>query len=228
MRLNADFDQTVIITPEQRQSSPSPVAGVERFMLDRIGGEIARATTIVRFAPDKFFPEHSHDGGEEYLVLDGVFSDQYGDFPTGTYVRNPVGTSHSPHTIPGCTIFVKLWQFDPEDQKQISVNTHKSTWKPGHQSGQEILKLHHFKNEVVTMERWQAGSKIDRLVFDGGMEILLLEGRLIEAADPARIYPKGTWFRFPAATRLMFNCPEDCTFFCKTGHLLERIEAPAV
>ncbi|MCZ4282752.1 cupin domain-containing protein [Kiloniella laminariae] len=228
MRLNADFSQAVIITPELRQSSPSPAPGVERFMLDRIGDEVARATTIVRFAPDKFFPEHRHDGGEEYLVLEGVFSDQYGDFPAGTYVRNPVGTSHSPHTVSGCTIFVKLWQFDPGDQTQLAIDTTKADWKPGSIPGQTVLDLHSFGSEVVKMERWQKGSKITRQAPTGGMEFLLLSGELQKSGETGDIYPAGTWFRFPEGTELGFDCLEDTAFFCKSDHLSQRIEAPAV
>ena len=40
-------------------------------MLDRIGTEKARATTIVEFQPNSKFPEHEHVGGEEFLVLKG-------------------------------------------------------------------------------------------------------------------------------------------------------------
>ncbi|MEM6665983.1 MAG: cupin domain-containing protein [Pseudomonadota bacterium] len=108
MRLNADFSERVVLRPSDRKWVPSPSGGVERMMLDRIGGEVARATTIVRFQPASRFDAHTHGGGEEYLVLDGVFSDESGDYPAGTYVRNPIGTSHTPHTDAGCTIFVKL------------------------------------------------------------------------------------------------------------------------
>ena len=104
MRINADFKQTAIVKPEDTSWIPSPAKGVDRIMLDRIGDEVARATTIVRFAKDKYFPEHQHDGGEEFFVLEGIFSDQYGDFPAGTYVRNPIGTSHSPHTVEGLSL----------------------------------------------------------------------------------------------------------------------------
>src|SRR6056297_2598515 len=69
--------------------------GVRRRMLDRIGNEVARATTIVRFDPGSAFSAHTHDGGEEYLVLDGTFQDEDGDFPAGSYVRNPPTSSHA-------------------------------------------------------------------------------------------------------------------------------------
>jgi hypothetical protein len=58
-------------------------------MLDRIGDEVARATSIVRYAPASHFSPHVHDGGEEFLVLEGTFQDEHGDYPVGSYVRNP-------------------------------------------------------------------------------------------------------------------------------------------
>ena len=117
MHINADFSQRVVVRPEDYEWVSSPAAGVERMMLDRIGDDVARATTIVRFAPDSQFDTHTHGGGEEFLVLEGVFSDETGDYPAGTYVRNPIGTSHKPHTKEGCTILVKLHQFDDDDQE---------------------------------------------------------------------------------------------------------------
>src|SRR6516165_7170873 len=55
----------------------------------RIGDEVARATSVVRYAPKSRFSAHIHGGGEEFLVLDGVFQDEHGDFPVGSYIRNP-------------------------------------------------------------------------------------------------------------------------------------------
>lgn len=119
MEINADFSRRVVVHSNQLEWRPSPMKGVERRMLDRIGGEVARATTIVRYAPDSKFSAHTHTGGEEFIVLDGVFQDEHGDFPVGTYVRNPPTTSHTPGSEEGCTIFVKLWQFDMADRTQF-------------------------------------------------------------------------------------------------------------
>eukprot|EP00797_Seminavis_robusta_P017133 Sro2559_g331280.1 Factor ChrR (124) ;mRNA; f:12829-13200 len=80
-------------------------------MLDRVGEEKARATTIVEYSPNSKFPKHTHIGGEEFLVLKGTFKDQHGAFPAGTYVRNPIGSEHAPWVDgDGCTIMVKLLQ----------------------------------------------------------------------------------------------------------------------
>jgi quercetin dioxygenase-like cupin family protein len=108
MRVNADFDQRVVSRPEDQHWIASPLAGVDRIMLDRVGGEVARATSIVRYAPGSHFSAHTHGGGEEFVVLDGVFSDEHGDYPAGSYVRNPIGTAHAPHSRDGCTNFLKV------------------------------------------------------------------------------------------------------------------------
>ena len=137
MELNADFSERVLIHSDQTEWQASPMQGVSRRMLDRIGGEVARATTIVRYAPNSHFSAHTHTGGEEFIVLDGVFQDEHGDYPTGTYVRNPPTTSHTPGAAQGCTIFVKLWQFDPADRTPEVIDTNKigrvdDATRPGH------------------------------------------------------------------------------------------------
>ena len=115
MRIHADFSQRAIVAPSADRWLNSPESGVDRFMLDRIGDEVARASSLVRYAPSSSFPRHLHPEGEEFLVLEGVFSDEHADYPGGTYVRNPPGSGHSPYSVDGCRIFVKLRQFDAED-----------------------------------------------------------------------------------------------------------------
>ena len=138
MRLNADFALPVVIHPGDAPWVASPLAGMERQMLDRIGEELARATSIVRYAPGSHFSAHGHPGGEEFLVLDGVFSDERGDYPAGTYVRNPIGSRHAPFSREGCTIFVKLMQFDPADRAEVVIDSRRAEWTPrqhNYQSG---------------------------------------------------------------------------------------------
>ena len=107
MQLNADFSQRALIRPTDSPWVASPMPGVERRMLDRIGDEVARATSIVRYAPGSHFDRHVHDGGEEILVLEGVFSDEHGDYPAGTWLRSPDGSAHQPYSETGCLIWVK-------------------------------------------------------------------------------------------------------------------------
>ena len=142
MKINADFSKRVVIHSEQEPWVASPLPGVERRMLDRVGEEVARATSIVRYAPGSRFSAHSHGGGEEFLVLEGTFSDADGDYPAGSYVRNPIGTRHAPWSEEGCTIFVKLQQFAPDDQRQFSIDTHSAEWQAGPVDGVTMLALH--------------------------------------------------------------------------------------
>ena len=76
MELNADFSKRVAVHAARMPWVASPMPGVDRRMLDRIGEEVARATSIVRYAPGSHFSPHTHGGGEEFLVLEGVFTDE--------------------------------------------------------------------------------------------------------------------------------------------------------
>src|SRR5947208_1578219 len=152
--VNADFSRRVVIATDEMPWIPSPQAGVERRMLDRIGGEVARATSLVRYAAASSFPAHEHALGEEFLVLSGVFSDEHGDYPAGTYVRNPPHSRHTPHTVPGCTILVKLRQMPPAESKRLVIDTSSAGWEAAGQPGLARLALHEVAGgESVAMER---------------------------------------------------------------------------
>src|ERR1041384_5451885 len=145
MELRARFDQREVVRPEDEPWRASPMAGVERRMLDRIGEEVARATSIVRYAADARFSAHTHGGGEEFLVLGGSFHDATGDYPEGAYVRNPIGTSHAPWAGPdGAVLFVKLWQFAAADTQRVVIATRTAAWHPGPVAGVTVLPLHEF------------------------------------------------------------------------------------
>ncbi len=131
MNLNSDFDRRVVLFSHDAAGTPSPLRGVERRMLDRVGGEVARATSIVRYAPGSRFDRHGHGGGEEILVLEGVFSDEHGDYPSGTYLRNPPGTAHTPFSREGCALFVKLWQFAAMTCSRSDIDTARPPGIPG-------------------------------------------------------------------------------------------------
>ncbi|QGX96880.1 cupin [Roseovarius faecimaris] len=216
MRLNADFSKRVVVHPDEYDWVASPAAGVERMMLDRIGEEVARATTIVRFAPDSYFDAHEHGGGEEFLVLDGVFSDESGDFPAGSYVRNPIGTSHKPHTREGCTILVKLHQFAADDSAQFSVSTRDAGFEPTGVDGLTVLPLHRHGEEYVRMLRFQPGTVATPHTHVGGEEIFVLEGGF---EDEHGHYPTGTWLRNPDGSSHAPRSNEGCLLWMKTGHL---------
>ena len=216
MRLHDDFSKRVVIRPGDVQWTPSPSAGVERMMLDRLGDEVGRATTVVRFAPGSRFPEHVHDGGEEFLVLEGVFSDETADFPVGAYVRNPAGTKHAPHTEAGCTIFVKLCQFDEADTEQKSIETARALFAPGLVPGLSVLPLHQHGVESVALVRWAKGTRFQAHQHRGGEEIFVIEGTF---QDEHGDYPAGTWIRSPHSSKHDPFSDDGCLIYVKTGHL---------
>lgn len=222
MRLNADFSKRVVIRPDDYDWVKSPAAGVERMMLDRIGDEVARATTIVRFAPESYFDAHTHGGGEEFFVLEGVFSDETGDFRAGTYVRNPIGTSHKPHTKEGCTILVKLHQFAASDTKQFHIDTTTAEFAPSASEGVSVLPLHSAVNEEVRLVRFAPGARASAHSHKGGEEIYVLEGTL---ADEHGTYPAGTWLRSPDMSEHTPFSDEGCLLYMKTGHLPDQSAA---
>ncbi|HVJ43876.1 MAG TPA: cupin domain-containing protein [Dongiaceae bacterium] len=224
MELNADFAQRVAVHSAQMPWIASPMAGVDRRMLDRIGDEVARATSIVRYAPRSQFSPHTHGGGEEFLVLEGVFQDEHGDFPAGSYIRNPPTSSHTPGSEPGCVIFVKLWQFNPADRTQIRIDTSTRRYAVAPaRNGVEIMSLFADEMEDVRLERWAPRAKVE-LPLPGGGEFLVIEGSFEEAGES---FPAQSWLRLPAGGRLHATAgPEGCRLWVKTGHLAGRIEAP--
>lgn len=216
MEINADFSKSATVRPADREWVASPLPGVERVMLDRIGGEVARATSIVRYAPGSRFDAHEHAKGEEYLVLDGVFSDQDGDHGPGSYVRNPPGTSHAPWSEDGCTIFVKLRQFEDDDLTPVTVDTRTGDWQPFLREGLEVMKLHQHGDELVRLLRIAPGAQLPRHGHHAGEEILVLEGTL---EDDFGVYPAGTWNRHPPGSNHRAWSAAGCTLWAKTGHL---------
>ena len=153
--INADFKQRAVIRPDNYKWVDSPMPGVKRMLLDRVGDEVSRATSIVRFAPHTAFFSHSHFGGEEFLVLEGVFSDEHQNYAKGSYVRNPIGTSHTPNIgKEGATILVKLHQFAQNDTEQKMIDTQNYPWRQGLVDGLMVIPLHEFKGEKVALVKW--------------------------------------------------------------------------
>jgi len=218
MELNADFSRRVAVHAARLPWVASPMAGVERRMLDRIGEEVARATSIVRYAPGSHFSPHVHDGGEEFLVLEGVFQDEHGEFPAGSYVRNPPTSRHTPGSVPGCILFVKLWQFDLSDRTQVEIDTRTMSYRPATgRPGVEFIPLFCDTREEVSLERWAPGAPIT-MTLPGGAEVLVLDGDFHEGSE--RFEPQ-SWLRLPADSTLEAKAgSEGCKVWVKTGHLL--------
>jgi anti-sigma factor ChrR (cupin superfamily) len=216
MRLNADFSERIVLETPNLAWSDSPVPGIRRRVLDRDGGEVARATSIVRYAPGSQFTPHVHDGGEEILVLEGVFADESGTYGPGTYLRNPPGSSHAPGSTDGCTLFVKLRHFDPQDRERVVVDTVAEAWRPGLVPGLEVMPLAEFGTQHTALVRWAPGTVFKPHRHYGGEEILVLDGVF---ADEHGRYPALTWIRSPHLSTHHPFSDEGCTLLVKTGHL---------
>lgn len=219
MLLNADFSKPAIVIPTVKDWIASPASGVSRLMLDRIGDEVARATSLVRYAADSRFSRHEHAKGEEFFVLDGIFSDERGDYPTGTYVRNPPGSGHSPFSADGCRILVKLRQFDPEDLTPVVVDTNaEQHWQFDEFAQLACAKLHHYGSEEVQMLRMSKGGAYSRDVGGGGLELLIVSGSVEYDGGS---FDAESWLRLPAGADLRLFATEPTTLWMKTGHLPE-------
>ena len=224
MDQNADFTERAAMHGASMDWIPSPVAGVCRRMFDRIGYEVARATSIVRYAPRSQFSPHVHGGGEEFLVLEGVFQDEHGDYPTGSYVRNPPTSSHTPGSEPGCVIFVKLWQFDPRDRTHVRIETDKLELEPDpERPGVACAPLYQDAHEDVRLEVWKPEAEIS-LDVPGGIELLVLDGSFSENGEP---FPYQSWLRLPPGGALKAKAGAlGCRLWVKSGHLSEPPQAP--
>ncbi len=217
IELNANFDERASVHGAALEWQASPMQGVERRMIERIGGEVARATSIVRYAPGSKFSAHVHTGGEEFLVLDGVFQDEHGDFPKGSYIRNPPDSSHTPGSEEGCTIFVKLWQFEQSDRTHIRIGTNQLA--PREAVGREgvaIMPLFNDTRENVRIEKWDAGAAV-AFTPDGGIEIFVIDGGFRENGEA---FSGQSWLRLPVGTELNARAgPDGCICWIKEGHL---------
>ena len=196
----------------------SPEPGVTRKLLERVGGErVSRATSVVRYAAGSKFADHTHDDGEEFLVLDGTFSDESGDYPKNWYVRNPPGSSHAPFSKDGTKIFVKLGQMHIFDRKSVRIDTScaNADWQIA-ECGSKSLQLFDSPYEHVALVHWPAGLKLDPMRFAGGLEIYVIKGRYVDEFGDHR---PGSWLRIPAGHGHQPRAIEDSLLYVKTGHL---------
>jgi anti-sigma factor ChrR (cupin superfamily) len=215
MNINADFSQRVVINHLDLPWIPSPRHGVDRRMLERQGDEIARATSIVRYQPGSKFQMHTHDLGEEILVLEGVLSDETGDYPAGTYIMNPPQSSHAPFSENGCTLFVKLRHLGSEQVDREIVDTRTDPWYRGLVEGLNVMPLMQ-QGSGSTLVRWAPQTFFNPHRHYGGEEIFVVSGVF---EDEHGRYPAGTWIRSPHMSQHQPFSREGCTIFVKTGHL---------
>lgn len=216
--LNADFSEAVVVhtSAEDWQSSPSP--RVWRKRLDLSGpAECGRVTSIVRYDANSKFHPHAHPDGEEILVLDGVFSDQHGDYPAGSYLLNPDGFEHAPFSREGCVLFVKLRQYPGSSRHQIAINMLQEPWQDlGHGLSSLTLYEENGFPEHMCMMRMEEGATFTVPSGRGGAEVFVLFGKMNDEAD---VFGTGDWLRWPTSASRTFTATKAVTAYLKTGHL---------
>ena len=212
LTIRADLAVSAVVPASAHRWVASPEPGVERVMLDRIGDEVAVATSLVRYRPGSKFATHRHDRGEEFLVLDGVFADEHGRYPRGWYVRNPPGTAHAPFSDEGCLLFVKLRQFAARDDQPLAVDTDAFSTVVANGTTQGRL-LHRFGGEVVELLAGGSGAAHVFAPAEAVREVLVLTG-VVDVAD-ARLSPLG-WFRAPPSQPVPIRFVEPGRIFTKT------------
>ncbi len=201
MRINADFDQRIVIDTGALdwQPSPSPTVWRKRLYLD--GPEEAGVvTSIVRYDADSAFPVHDHPGGEEIFVLDGVSSDEHGDYNSGSFLVNAAGSRHAPFSKDGCVIFVKLRQYAGRDRRHVTLDTGALAWEPGRAEGVSVKTLYAQDGypEQIRLLRLEAGTGPFPHGHPHGEEVFVLDGAVEDEHGRSRA---GTWIRNPPGSR---------------------------
>lgn len=217
--LNDDFSRFVVMHTKTMDWQASPSRGVWRKRLDLEGAsESSRVTSLVRYEPGSHFSSHPHPGGEEILVLEGVFSDETGDYPSGSFLLNPDGFVHSPFSVEGCTIFVKLRQYAGRDRPRVVFDSARAKWRPGHEESAAYLPLYRDLShpERIDLVRLDGGAALKPSVQPGGAEMFILEGDLDEGETQ---YEAGDWIRYPPGATLRLASRNGARFYLKRGHL---------
>jgi len=225
--LNADFSRPVAMDTATMDWQPSPSPTVWRKRLDLVDGEFSRVTSVVRYDPDSSFHSHGHPRGEEILVLEGVFSDEHGDYPAGTFLLNPTGFHHAPFSKEGCVLFVKLCQFAGEGRDHVAIDTAQGGWQapaPGvEMPGVEILPLYRSAEypEDISLLRLAAGAAVPQGLIDAaaaprGLEVFVVSGGLDSAEGRLGA---GAWRRHPEGIARRFTAAAETTFYLKRNHL---------
>ena len=214
--LNTNFSERAVVNTAIAAWVQSPEPLVQRRLIERDGGEVARATSIVRYQAGASFKPHCHDLGEEIFVIEGIFSDELGDYGPGTYLKNPPGSTHAPYSKNGCLLFVKLRHLKLDDQERVVINTRNATWYPGMVAGLSVQPLYEHGTQHTALVRWAPGTFFNPHRHYGGEEIFVVDGVF---EDEHGRYPAGSWLRNPHMSQHQPFSREGCTIFVKTGHL---------
>ena len=204
--INADLSVPVIVRSAAMDWTPSPSPHVlrKRFFL-RGPAEAGQVTSLVKYLPGAEFPSHGHPDGEEILVLDGVFSDQTGDWPAGSWLLNPEGFAHGPWSAEGCLLFVRLRQYPGRCQQTVTFG--EPEWQ--RLTDRVLLASEQTMKRICVL----APDQSLQLAGTGGVEGFVLDGHLKLDVAPLEAFD---WFRVPAGERITLES-EGCALYLDEG-----------
>jgi anti-sigma factor ChrR (cupin superfamily) len=214
--INGDLSVRVAVDTAAMPWTPSPSRTVWRKRVHLVGpAESGQVTSIVRYEPSSTFHTHAHPDGEEILVLEGVFSDEHGDWPAGTYLLNPEGFRHAPFSREGCVLLVKLRQYPGRAREHVALRSESLPWEPV-RAGVAVRRLYSQAGfaDTVRLERWAPGAALGRIDYAGGAELFVLEGSF-DDADGA--FARGAWLRLPPGAQHSPSTSTGCVLYIKEG-----------
>ena len=217
--INGNLSVRAVADTTPMEWTPSPSGSVWRKRVHLVGPpESGQVTSVVRYEPDSRFPAHDHPGGEEILVLEGVFSDEHGHWPAGTFLLNPEGFRHARVSEPGCVLFVKLRQFPGRDRRHVVVDTHELDWEPSSIPAVTYKALYQQVgfSDHMRLERWEPQADLGIITNEQGAELFVIEG---EFADEAGAYSAGCWLRLPVGSQHHPRSAGGCTLYVKRAGL---------
>jgi quercetin dioxygenase-like cupin family protein len=220
---NADRDTPVVVDTGALEWRSSPSNTVWRKPLYRSGGEFGPVTSVVKYAAGGRFRAHAHPEGEEILVLSGVFSDEHGDYPAGSYLLNPDGSRHAPFSAMGCELFVRLRQYPGPGRRQVRMPTHDRDWWPTLVDGVSIKLLYRQPGypQAMALVRLAAGAALPADVSAGPSEVLVVEGELEERDGP--VHRRGVWIRRPDGMRMDWTSRTGCDLYLRRESEPQRL-----
>jgi anti-sigma factor ChrR (cupin superfamily) len=215
--INGDLSVRIAVDTESMPWTPSPSRTVWRKRVHLVGApESGQVTSIVRYDALSTFHGHEHPDGEEILVLDGVFSDEHGDWPAGTYLLNPEGFRHAPFSREGCVLFVKLRQFPGRTREHVAIRSESLPWQGTARAGVAVRPLYAQPGfaDSMRLERWSADTRLGRVDYPNGAEVLVLDGSF---ADEEGTFVRGTWLRLPPGASHAPSTADGCVLYIKEG-----------
>ncbi len=215
--INGDLSVRVAVDTSLLQWTPSPSGAVWRKRVHLVGPpEAGQVTSVVRYEPGSKFHAHDHPDGEEILVLEGVFSDEHGDWPAGTYLLNPEGFRHAPFSREGCVLFVKLRQYPGRTRTHVVAITQSLPWQAGDRPDIEVRSLYSQAGfaDSMRLERWGAGASLGRRSYPGGAELFVLRGSF---EDEQGRFVEQAWLRLPPGAVHSPATSDGCELYIKEG-----------